>query len=117
MTSTAKIAFAAIGVAMSLMFLGLSAVEARERRRLLREGQRSPGRVTAIEREGPSCLPRLTLHYEYQPPGHARPIPRRCRVPAGAPSYSVGDEVVVCFNPASPATSVMLSPRGEPWTW
>jgi hypothetical protein len=48
MTPGIKLAFVGIGIAMNLMFLALSWAAGAERRRLLREGQQAPGRVTDI---------------------------------------------------------------------
>lgn len=115
MTPGIKLAFAGIGIAMNLMFLALSWAAGAERRRLLREGQQAPGRVTDITSEGPSVLPRLTLHYEFTPAGRTQPVQRQCRLPAGVPRPRVGEAVVVCYNPASPKTSVVVSPKGLAW--
>lgn len=114
MPATYKIIIAITGLVSLVPMLGLAFAGRRaERRHLLAHGARATGRVIAIERHADSTKSAPLLRYRFTPDGGAAPVEGRCTVNLFVP-YKPGDEAVVCYNAKHPASSIILSPKGQP---
>jgi hypothetical protein len=113
MSPTAKAILAATGLLTTCVIFGLAHFARKtEQQNLLNRGVRVNGRVLSVGREEDRAGMPLVLQYEFVPVGASLPVRGKCVASAFTP-YSPGDSVVVCYNKALPASSIILSPRGE----
>ncbi len=113
MSPTAKMILAATGLLTTCVMFGLAHFARKtEQQNLLNRGIRVNGRVLSVGREEDRAGMPLVLQYEFVPVGASVPVIGKCAVGTFTP-YAPGDQVVVCYNKALPASSIVLSPGGK----
>ena len=113
MSPTAKVILAATGLLTTFVMFGLAHFARKtEQKNLVNQGVRVNGRVLSVGREEDRAGMPLVLQYEFVPVGASLPVLGKCAASAFTP-YAPGDSVVVCYNKALPASSIILSPSGK----